>query len=45
MTKMMRELENDKKAMKYEKVVIRIKFQNKFILQGLFRPKELGLKI
>lgn len=40
MTKMMRELENDKKAMKYEKVVIRIKFQNKFILQGLFRPKE-----
>ena len=39
----MRELENDKKAMKYEKVVIRIKFQNKIILQGLFRPKESGL--
>ena len=38
----MRELENDKKAMKYENVVVRIKLENKFILQGLFRPKETG---
>jgi hypothetical protein len=42
MKKTMRELENDKKAMKYENVVVRIKLENKFILQGLFRPKETG---
>ncbi len=42
MTKAMRELEEDKRAMKYEQVVIRIRFRNKFVLQGLFRPKEPG---
>ena len=40
-TKMMRDLEEDKKAMKYEQVVVRIKFKNSStILQGFFRPKE-----
>jgi tether containing UBX domain for GLUT4 len=41
MTKQMRELEQDKKAMKYSKVAIRICFKNRQVLQGLFRPKEL----
>ena len=41
MTKKMRELEQDKRAMKYSKVAIRICFKNKQTLQGLFRPKEL----
>ncbi len=41
MTKQMRELEQDKKAMRYSKVAVRICFKNRQILQGLFRPKEL----
>jgi hypothetical protein len=40
MTKAMKELEQDKKAMRYSKVVIRIAFKNRFVLQGFFRPKE-----
>lgn len=40
MTKQMRELEQDRKAMKYSKIVIRIVFKNRMVLQGLFRPKE-----
>jgi hypothetical protein len=43
MTKFMRELEEDKKAMKYEKIVIRVHFRNRMVLQALFRPKEPGL--
>lgn len=41
MTKQMRELEKDRKAMKYAKIVVRIAFKNRMVLQGLFRPKEL----
>ncbi|RMZ95066.1 Tether containing UBX domain for GLUT4 [Brachionus plicatilis] len=41
MTKQMRELEKDRKAMKYSKIAIRIAFKNRMVLQGLFRPKEL----
>jgi hypothetical protein len=40
MTKAMRDLEQDKKAMKYSQVVIRIAFKNRQVLQGFFRPKE-----
>lgn len=40
MTKKLRELEQDKKAMKYPQIVIRISFKDGLILQGLFRPKE-----
>lgn len=40
MTKAMKELEQDKKAMRYSKVVIRIAFKNRLVLQGFFRPKE-----
>lgn len=40
-TKAMRELEDDKKAMRYEQVVIRIRFKSSnLVLQGFFRPKE-----
>ncbi|CAF0772899.1 unnamed protein product [Brachionus calyciflorus] len=41
MTKQMRELEKDRKAMKYSKIVVRVVFKNRMVLQGLFRPKEL----
>jgi len=41
MTKQMRELEQDKKAMKYAQVAIRICFKDRRVLQGFFRPKEL----
>lgn len=40
LTKQMRELEQDRKAMKYSKIVIRVVFKNRIVLQGLFRPKE-----
>jgi tether containing UBX domain for GLUT4 len=40
MTRQMRELEQDKKAMRYTNVVIRVIFQNRQTLQSLFRPKE-----
>ncbi len=40
MTRQMRELEQDKKAMRYTYIVIRIVFKNRQTLQGLFRPKE-----
>ncbi len=40
MTKAMKELEQDKKAMRYSKIVIRIAFKNRLVLQGFFRPKE-----
>jgi hypothetical protein len=43
MTREMRELEEDKKAMRYETVAIRVKFKNQLVLQGLFRPKEKSL--
>jgi tether containing UBX domain for GLUT4 len=41
MTRQMRELEQDKKAMKYSKIAVRVQFKNRLGLQGLFRPKEL----
>lgn len=41
MTRQMREIEQDKRAMRYSKVAIRICFKNRQTLQGLFRPKEL----
>jgi tether containing UBX domain for GLUT4 len=41
MTKQMREMEQDRKAMKYTQIVVRIAFSNsRLVLQGLFRPKE-----
>ena len=40
MTKQMRELEQDRKAMRYTHIAVRIVFRNKQTLQGLFRPKE-----
>jgi tether containing UBX domain for GLUT4 len=40
MTAKLRELDQDKKAMKYTKVVMRVLFKNGLCLQGLFRPKE-----
>lgn len=40
MTKQMRELEQDRKAMKYSQIVIRIAFKSRLVLQGFFRPKE-----
>ena len=40
MTKQMREYQREKQAMKYSKVVIRICFKDRRVLQGLFRPKE-----
>jgi hypothetical protein len=40
MTKQMRELEQDKRAMRYTQVVVRVVFKNRQTLQGLFRPKE-----
>lgn len=41
MTKQMREMEQDRKAMKYTQIVVRIAFANsRLVLQGLFRPKE-----
>jgi tether containing UBX domain for GLUT4 len=40
MTRQIRELEQDKKAMRYTQVVIRVVFPNRQTLQGLFRPKE-----
>lgn len=41
MTKQMRELEQDKKAMRYPYVAIRVCFKDRSFLQGFFRPKEL----
>ena len=40
MTKQMRELEQDRKAMRYTHLVIRVVFKDRQTLQGLFRPKE-----
>lgn len=42
MTRQMRELEQDKKAMKYPQIAIRVCFRDRKILQGIFRPKELA---
>lgn len=41
MTRQMRELEQDKKAMRYPYVAVRIYFNDRSFLQGFFRPKEL----
>lgn len=40
MTKKMRELEEDKKVMRYPYIAIRICFKNRSFIQGIFRPKE-----
>ena len=41
MTKQMRELADDRRAMKYSQVVVRVAgFRDQLVLQGLFRPKE-----
>lgn len=40
MTRQMRELEQDRKAMRYSQIVIRVAFNDGLVLQGFFRPKE-----
>ncbi|XP_065065468.1 tether containing UBX domain for GLUT4-like [Rhopilema esculentum] len=40
MTKNMRRTKDLEKAMRYKKVIIRVQFPDKFVLQGVFRPLE-----
>jgi len=39
----MRRAKLEEQYSKYERVVIRIQFQDKLVLQGLFRPRETGM--
>ncbi|XP_060074813.1 tether containing UBX domain for GLUT4-like [Ylistrum balloti] len=45
MTQSMRELKQEEKYSKYQKVVIRVQFPDKLVVQGLFRPKETVFQI
>ena len=42
MTSTMRKAKLEEEYSKYERVVIRVQFQDKLVLQGLFRPRETG---
>lgn len=39
----MRRAKLEEQYSKYERVVIRIQFQDKLVLQGLFKPRETGM--
>lgn len=43
MTQSMRRAKLEEQYSKYERVVIRIQFQDKLVLQGLFKPRETGM--
>ncbi|XP_069124514.1 tether containing UBX domain for GLUT4-like [Argopecten irradians] len=45
MTQSMREMKQEEKYSKYQRVVIRIQFPDKLVVQGLFRPKETVFQV
>ncbi|XP_033747071.1 tether containing UBX domain for GLUT4-like [Pecten maximus] len=44
-TQSMRELKREEKYSKYQRVVIRVQFPDKLVLQGLFKPKETVFQV
>ena len=40
--KSLKEAIHEEKYSKYERVVVRVQFPNKFVLQGVFQPRETG---
>ena len=43
MTSSLRKAKLEEEYSKYERVIIRVQFPDKLVLQGLFRPRETGM--
>ena len=44
MTSSLRKAKLEEEYSKYERVIIRVQFPDKLVLQGLFRPRETGIQ-
>ena len=45
MTSSLRKAKLEEEYSKYERVIIRVQFPDKLVLQGLFRPRETGMPL